>query len=148
MARRQYFWIMLGLGVVFMVSKILSGWAALTLESICAYFALWSSAKRFHDMERSGADAFFLFIPLVGIYFAGELLFRKGTDGPNRYGRDRLNPFVKAAGKENKKNSEQQIKKKKLTKKQQRGLLKTRIIGWIVLIGAAAWMISAYISSQ
>lgn len=52
---------------------------------------LWSfyavSAKRYHDLEKSSWNLLALAIPLLGpIWVFGELAFKKGKLGPNKYG--------------------------------------------------------------
>jgi uncharacterized membrane protein YhaH (DUF805 family) len=46
--------------------------------------------KRFHDLNRPGIHFLLLLIPLYNIYLAFVLLFKKGTEGPNKYGEDPL----------------------------------------------------------
>jgi len=49
-----------------------------------------ASIRRLHDLDRGGSGAFLLFIPLINFIFGLQLLFEKGTDGPNKYGDDPL----------------------------------------------------------
>ena len=44
------------------------------------------SAKRWHDRNKSGWWNLVSLIPLVNLLMIIELGFRKGTDGPNRFG--------------------------------------------------------------
>ena len=44
--------------------------------------------KRFHDLDRPGSHVLLLFVPLYGLYLSFLLLFKKGTAGANRYGKD------------------------------------------------------------
>ena len=44
------------------------------------------STRRVHDYNKSGGRAWLSIIPIIGLYWAGEMLFRKGTEGPNDYG--------------------------------------------------------------
>ena len=65
----------------------------------CAVFMLFQSIKRLHDLDKSG---WYLLIRLAGVIpFIGflialafdlYLLLAKGTEGPNRFGPDPLNP--------------------------------------------------------
>jgi uncharacterized membrane protein YhaH (DUF805 family) len=62
-----------------------------------AFFAavfLWSaiavSIQRLHDIGRSGVNMFLLVIPVLGPIWVLLLLFRRGGEGPNRYGLDPL----------------------------------------------------------
>jgi uncharacterized membrane protein YhaH (DUF805 family) len=62
---------------------------------IIALIMLWPSLailiKRLHDRNRSGWFIFIIFIPVIGgIWLLVEVWFLKGTDGPNRFGRDYL----------------------------------------------------------
>lgn len=42
--------------------------------------------KRFHDLNRSGRDILFFFVPFINLYFAFLLFFSKGSDCDNDYG--------------------------------------------------------------
>lgn len=46
--------------------------------------------KRLHDLDRPGIHVLLLLVPLYNIYLALVLLFKKGSEGPNRYGEDPL----------------------------------------------------------
>jgi uncharacterized membrane protein YhaH (DUF805 family) len=46
--------------------------------------------RRLHDLDRSGWWFLLIFIPLVGIIILIVWFCSKGTDGPNRFGPDRL----------------------------------------------------------
>jgi uncharacterized membrane protein YhaH (DUF805 family) len=46
--------------------------------------------RRLHDTDRSGWWLFLSFIPLVGAIILIIWFCTKGTDGPNRFGQDRL----------------------------------------------------------
>jgi len=48
------------------------------------------TVKRLHDLDRPGWHWWLLLIPLVNIYMGLVLLFAKGTQGPNQFGRDPL----------------------------------------------------------
>ena len=43
------------------------------------------AVKRFHDLDRPGTHFWLLLIPIYGIYIGLLLLFKKGTEGPNRF---------------------------------------------------------------
>jgi uncharacterized membrane protein YhaH (DUF805 family) len=53
-----------------------------------AFFNAILIVKRLHDLEMSGAYYWMLFVPAYDLYLIFLLLFRKGTEGPNRYGID------------------------------------------------------------
>jgi uncharacterized membrane protein YhaH (DUF805 family) len=76
--------------------------AARTLALIISIAGLWPVAavwlKRWHDFGRSGGWlATLMLIPffnsVILIWVLGEMLFVKGTSGPNRYGDDPLPPL-------------------------------------------------------
>ena len=48
--------------------------------------------RRLHDLNKSGWFALLLLVPIIDFFFALYLLFVKGTDGPNDYGPDPLQP--------------------------------------------------------
>ena len=48
------------------------------------------AAKRFHDLNRSGLYSLCLLVPIINFAVLIELLFMKGTTGPNQYGEDPL----------------------------------------------------------
>jgi uncharacterized membrane protein YhaH (DUF805 family) len=59
--------------------------------------ATWISiavgAKRYHDRNRSGWFLLIYFIPVIGpLWVWIELGFLRGTNGPNRFGRDPIAP--------------------------------------------------------
>jgi uncharacterized membrane protein YhaH (DUF805 family) len=66
-----------------------------TLISSLLYF-IWMAllaiqiVRRLHDLNRPGTHFLFLFIPFYNIYLLFLLYFKKGTDGPNKYGPDPL----------------------------------------------------------
>jgi|GEM_PF-3118235 uncharacterized membrane protein YhaH (DUF805 family) len=53
----------------------------------CIWLYICAIVKRFHDLNKSGENFWFLLIPLYNVYLAlGMLLFRQGTVGVNDYG--------------------------------------------------------------
>lgn len=46
--------------------------------------------QRFHDIGRSGRHFWLFLIPIYNIYLELVLLFKKGTDGNNKFGDDPL----------------------------------------------------------
>ena len=50
-----------------------------------------AAARRFHDLNKSGLWFMLLSIPIVNVFVGFYLLFKKGTEGPNRFGPDPLN---------------------------------------------------------
>ncbi|AMK10915.1 hypothetical protein AWY79_07225 [Pseudodesulfovibrio indicus] len=67
------------------------GFMALILFIISFAVAVSSVVRRFHDLGRSGYHYFLMLIPLVNLYWGCVLLFKKGEEGPNRYGPDPIN---------------------------------------------------------
>lgn len=56
------------------------------------------TVRRLHDTDRSGWWYWLALIPLVGIIILIVWWATKGTDGPNRFGDDPLNPGAGAGG--------------------------------------------------
>ena len=52
--------------------------------------ALAVTVKRFHDLDQSGWRVLLMAVPIVNIFVGLVLLFKAGTDGPNRFGLDPL----------------------------------------------------------
>ena len=44
------------------------------------------SVRRVHDFNKSGGHTWLYIIPIIGWFWSLEMLFRKGTEGPNDYG--------------------------------------------------------------
>lgn len=61
-----------------------------TLATIIPNLAV--TVRRLHDSDMSGWWFFIVFVPLLGMLFFLYLLIRRGTDGPNRFGPDPLDP--------------------------------------------------------
>jgi len=71
-------------------------WAR-ALSMLIALLSLWPGlaliVKRLHDRDKSGWFALIMLIPIVGsIILVVGVWFMKGTDGPNRFGPDPLQP--------------------------------------------------------
>ena len=75
------------IGVLTLIVYVLQLWPGLAL-----------AVKRCHDRGRSGWFLLLQFIPLVNIWVVIEILFLKGTTGPNRFGPDPLMPNAQAIG--------------------------------------------------
>lgn len=54
--------------------------------------------KRLHDRDHSGWFALLLLVPLVNLWPAIEIMFLRGTKGPNRFGADPADEAATAAG--------------------------------------------------
>lgn len=50
------------------------------------------AVRRLHDTDRTGWWYWIILVPLVGFILLIVWFATKGTDGPNRYGQDPLNP--------------------------------------------------------
>ncbi|HYQ04716.1 MAG TPA: DUF805 domain-containing protein [Polyangiaceae bacterium] len=56
----------------------------------CFWIALAGSVKRWHDLDKSGWWIFIALVPVIGgLWELIEAGCTRGTEGPNRYGRDR-----------------------------------------------------------
>jgi len=106
--RAKYFWVVLAIvlvgqlvstGVGMAVSHFVSDpetafVTSLTIGLIVAIgiavVAAFQAVKRLHDMDRPGTHYWLLLIPIYNIYFGLVLLFKKGTEGENKYGPDPL----------------------------------------------------------
>lgn len=71
----------------------LIGFLAL-ITIICSIFAIIQAVKRLHDINMSGGYWLLFFLPLVNFIFGLYILFKDGTAGPNKYGKD---PKVRVA---------------------------------------------------
>lgn len=96
--RARYFGYMVVLnilvGIISGITQTTGSAAVLAIGGILM-IALWIVdilivIKRFHDLDRPGIHVLFLLIPLYNIYIGLLLLFKKGTEGPNKYGEDPL----------------------------------------------------------
>lgn len=65
--------------------------ALLILWLICVVIALKLDIRRLHDTDHSGWWVLTCFIPFVNFYTLYLLIFKKGTEGDNRFGSDPLN---------------------------------------------------------
>jgi len=67
------------------------GWVLIGIVYIAViWFGLALAIKRLHDRNRSGWFYLLMLVPLVNIWIAIEILFLRGTEGPNRFGQDPL----------------------------------------------------------
>ncbi len=66
------------------------------LLSVIAHIAYWAVAgvRRLHDMNESGWYFLLAIIPLAGLAVALPMLFKKGTDGKNKYGKPVKGLFI------------------------------------------------------
>jgi uncharacterized membrane protein YhaH (DUF805 family) len=64
----------------------------LPLIAVTLYVAVALGIKRCHDRNRTGWFMLVNFIPLICLWPLVELVFLKGTEGPNEYGPDPLAP--------------------------------------------------------
>ena len=108
--RRLYYGLRL-LGMFFVFAIILAiaqdvdRWLGFFVQIVFIALTILESSKRFHDINKSGSDAFLLLIPFVNLYYYFYLIFTDGTIGPNEYGPD--------PKKREKKKSEVEIKAEK-----------------------------------
>ena len=104
-ARRSEYWyfvlfqLLVGLALSFTLSFI--GASESTVESVSSLLSLalllpglgvvW---RRLHDIGKSGANYFWIFVPIVGAILLLVWLCRDGERGPNRFGPDPKHPEV------------------------------------------------------
>lgn len=94
MNRARYFVTMLVMGVLYSVVEVLlepaASGAAYFAYALTAIMCSFPIVKRWHDINMSGANLFWSFVPLVNIITGLILLFKRGTTGDNTYGPDLL----------------------------------------------------------
>jgi uncharacterized membrane protein YhaH (DUF805 family) len=100
--RAWYLWhillddlVMFTLAIVFIVMMTVTGIPLFALPLAGAIIGgVWAGAavtvKRLHDLDRPGWHWWLLLVPIVNIYMGVILLFAKGTEGSNQFGRDPL----------------------------------------------------------
>lgn len=107
--RAWYFWhillddlVIFGLVVALVVIGSVIESPLVLVPGLGVLFAgIWAgvaiTVKRLHDVERPGWHVLLFAVPLYNIYLGLVLLFRRGTVGPNRFGRDPLQMGVAPA---------------------------------------------------
>jgi uncharacterized membrane protein YhaH (DUF805 family) len=96
--RAKYFLYLLATSFIGGISDIvLNNTDNITIIIVLAFFNIVLLVKyicvtiqRFHDIERPGTHFWLLLIPFYNIYIELVLLFKKGTEGPNKFGDDPL----------------------------------------------------------
>ena len=99
--RSEFWWFVLFIFVVSIVLSLIdamlfapvagtSGPLSLIFTLITIVPAITVTARRLHDLNRSGWWQLLLLIPLVGFIIIVWWACLRGTEGPNRYGRDPL----------------------------------------------------------
>ena len=68
-------------------SEQVAGMLGLFIGILGAFAVAVQVVKRLHDIGKSGAYYCLLMIPIYKIYLGLVLLFKKGNDDPNEYGR-------------------------------------------------------------
>ena len=69
------------------LQTLLPLWGLVVVYGLAVYWGYALDAKRWHDLDMSGWYSLVGFIPIYGqIWILCGLGFKKGTDGPNRYG--------------------------------------------------------------
>jgi uncharacterized membrane protein YhaH (DUF805 family) len=94
---------MLPLGIInnILAYGVAEDWARI-LSMLLAILSFWPAlaliVKRLHDRDKSGWFALIMLIPIVGpLLLLVGVWFMKGTDGPNRFGPDPLQPTATPA---------------------------------------------------
>lgn len=93
--RSEYwYWILfiiIGLVVAEIIDTVIGKPIFYTLFSLAVLIPnIAIGVRRLHDLDRSGWWLLLSFIPLVGAIILIVWFCSKGTDGPNRFGQDRL----------------------------------------------------------
>ena len=102
--RARYFWTVFVLSLVLYVVCLVLGRAIGSAGGTPATGAVLSLlitipgtviiafqyVKRLHDLDRPGSHYWLFLIPFYNIYLGLVLLFKKGTEGANKYGPDPL----------------------------------------------------------
>jgi len=102
--RAKFLWVMLAIAVVCQIISVGIGMvvgalggepeAAILIALIVGIGIVVTSAfqmvKRLHDLDRPGTHFWLMLLPIYNIYLGLLLLFKKGTEGENRYGPDPL----------------------------------------------------------
>jgi uncharacterized membrane protein YhaH (DUF805 family) len=106
--RARYFWTLVALfGAMLVASFFLGVFLAITIDDyqtldsatdvlgtilglIFQVVIAFQVVKRLHDLDRPGVHYWLLLLPFYNIYLAVLILFKKGTEGPNRFGPDPL----------------------------------------------------------
>ncbi len=97
--RSEYWYWILFVFIGFVVAEIIDTvigrpifYTLFTLAVLIPNIAI--GVRRLHDLDRSGWWLLLSFIPLVGAIILIIWFCSKGTDGPNRFGADRLAGMV------------------------------------------------------
>jgi len=103
LSRSRFFWLQIAISLI--VSLVIAGLSVIAevvqwspsllvwvLLAIATGFLLQLSIAipRVHDLNYSAWQCLLLLIPIVNLVFVVDLLLRKGTPGPNRFGQDPL----------------------------------------------------------
>lgn len=114
--RKNYILGILSLGVLFVLSMltlwfsaamisvfglyaILNGIAVICtifLYAAYVFYAVSLYVRRFHDLNKSAWHGLFLLIPIINIYWAIVLLFKRGKESENKYGSVNLDAKILA----------------------------------------------------
>lgn len=96
--RSKYFWGSFLSGLIYTIPEAIamntqstSMWIATALLAIpCLIIITCLVVQRLHDLDRPGTHYWLFLIPFYNIYLACLLVFKKGTEGSNKYGEDPL----------------------------------------------------------
>lgn len=77
-------------GAILGEESSIGGIISLVISIAFSVPSVFFAIRRFHDLNEPGTKCWFLLIPFYNIYLIFLLLFKKGTEGPNTYGADRL----------------------------------------------------------
>lgn len=84
--RQTYLLVSLPIGILGeLIFVYLPDYSLLSLVFSVPLIAL--AVKRLHDRDQSGFKLLLALIPIINIWITIQILFLKGTEGPNRFGK-------------------------------------------------------------
>lgn len=91
MNRKNYFLGTLLLNIAFFPCFFIKNDSLIIAIGIIIYLAcVILSARRLHDIDKTGGWAFFISVPVIGFFLFLYLIFKRGTSGENQYGPEPL----------------------------------------------------------
>ena len=78
------------MGLGFLTQSKVFGWLYILTSAVFYVASISACIRRLHDRDRSGWFYLVIFVPLVGLWPAVEIIFLRGTNGVNRFGPDPL----------------------------------------------------------
>lgn len=92
---KYFFAIVFFIMILLFIGILVSSFVIVAIAYILAFigapaFAAAPIIKRFHDLDKSGVNFLWLFLPIISLVVLGMLFFNRGTNGSNKYGEDPL----------------------------------------------------------